>query len=178
MGEPAKDEIVIQPVTNEKLSRWWIICHLWGGLCLKIYLDMSGILKFLPGDPSGSDVESDAKNAGMARLIAFGAVAIGYLLSKSLVRTIESGAMASKGKFALKMSLPILYFVGAVLLAMATAPFISSTTSISKISTLTALSFDIKPAAAPLISSTAATSKKSIPVTSLFDTKYSEEATP
>lgn len=146
MGEPTKDEAVARPVKNEQPSRWWIAYHLWGGICLKTYLDISGLTKLLLGAPSGSDPLSAAQSfATTVALVAVGAVAIGYLLSKSLVSLIESGTMTSKWKLVLKISLPIGYFASAILLAMATGPLISSTTGISKTSTPVAPSSDIKP---------------------------------
>jgi hypothetical protein len=135
MSEPTKDEIVTQPVINEKLSRWWIICHLWGGVCLYIYLVASGTYQLILESQIVYDSESAVRIAGLIMLVTG---LTGYLISRSLVRAIESGAMGNKGKLALKISLPILYFVGAVILAMATTPFISSTTGVSKISMLIA----------------------------------------
>ena len=122
MVEPTEGEAVALAAKNEQPSRWWIAYHLWGGICLKTYLDISGLTKLFLGTPSGSDPASASSYAGMAALIAVGAVVTGYFLSKSLVRVIESGAMARKWKLALKISLPIAYFAGAILLAMATGP--------------------------------------------------------
>lgn len=146
MGEPTKGEAVTRPVKNEQPSRWWIAYHLWGGICLKTYLDISGLTKLLLGAPSGSDPLSAAQSfATTAALVAVAAVAIGYLLSKSLVRAIESGTMTSKGKLILKISLPIAYFVSAVLLAMATGPLFSSSAGVSQTSLPVAPLSDIKP---------------------------------
>lgn len=133
MGEPTEGEAVAQTAKNEQPSRWWIAYHSWGGICLKIYLDQSGLTKLFLGTPSGSDPASASSYAGMAALIAVGAVVSGYFLSKSLVRVIESSAMARKGKLALKASLPIVYFAAAILLAAQTNPL--STSEISRTST-------------------------------------------
>ena len=55
MGEPTKGEAAARPTNNEQPSRWWIAYHLWGGICLKTYLDVSGLTKLFLGAPSGSD---------------------------------------------------------------------------------------------------------------------------
>lgn len=145
MGEPTKGEAATRPTNNEQPSRWWIAYHLWGGICLKIYLDVSGLTKLFLGAPSGSDPASASSFAGMAALIAVGAVAVGYLLSKSLVSAIENGTMVNKAKLAVKISLPIGYFAVAILLAMATGPLVSSPKSASRTSVPVSPSSDMKP---------------------------------
>lgn len=97
MDKSTEGEAVIRPVNGEKLSRWWIVLHLWGGICLKMYLDVSGLSKLILGAPSGSDPASASSYAGAATLVAVGAVAIGYILSRSLVIAID-GSLITKRK--------------------------------------------------------------------------------
>ena len=110
--------------TSEKdnASRWWILFHLWGGICLKAYADVSGLSQLLLGNPKGSGHSAASSYAGTAALIAVVTVASGYFLSKFLVNAIESGGLPSKGKLIVKILLPIGYFAVAISLAMATAP--------------------------------------------------------
>ena len=110
--------------TNEKdnPSRWWVLFHLWGGVCLKAYSDVSGFSQLLLGSPKGSGHSAASSYAGTAAIIAVATVALGYFLSKFLVKSIDSGGLPNKGKLIVKILLPIGYFAGAIFLAMATAP--------------------------------------------------------
>lgn len=145
MNESTKGDVVARPTNSEQPSRWWIAYHLWAGNCLITFLDISGLTKFFLGALSGSDPSSSSSYAGMAALIAVGAVAVGYLLSKSLVRAIENGTIANKIKLAVKIALPIGYFVAAILLAMAIGPLISSPTGVSRTSVPVSPPSDMKP---------------------------------
>lgn len=145
MDKSTEGEAVVRPVKEEKPSRWWIVFHIWGGICLKTYLDVSGLSNLFLGAPSGSDPASASSYAGAAALVAVGAVAIGYFLSKLLVKAIDDGALPNKGKLILKTVLPVVYFAGVVLLAMATAPLIASSTGVSKKALPAAQSSDIEP---------------------------------
>ncbi|WP_018402695.1 hypothetical protein [Marinobacter gelidimuriae] len=107
---------------NDSLSRWWILFHLWGGVCLKAYSDVSGLSQLLLGSLRGSGHSAASSYAGTAAIIAVGTVALGYFLSKFLVNSINSGRLPNKGKLIVKILLPIGYLAGAIFLAMATAP--------------------------------------------------------
>ena len=54
MAKWTEGEEVRQKEEGEKTSRWWMIYHLWGGIFLKAYVDVSGLSKFVLGAPSGS----------------------------------------------------------------------------------------------------------------------------
>lgn len=125
MDKLTKGETVTPPVKEVKPSRWWTTYHGWGGLCLMKCFDASGLSGLLLGNPSSFDHAAISRNAGTAALIAVGAAVIGILLSKSLVKAIDVSALPKNGKLIIKIMLPIVYF-GAVLLAMATGPLISS----------------------------------------------------
>ena len=128
-----RKEILADSTAKEnKSSRWWILFHLWGGIWLKEYVDVSGLSKLLLGGLSGSDPASASTYAGTAGLIAAGAVAIGYFLSRFLVKAIDGSAMPKKAKLIIKTILPIVYVAGAVSLAMATAPLIAPSTGVLK----------------------------------------------
>ena len=111
---------------EEKPSRWWMLYHFWAGICLKAYVDVSGLSKIVLGAPGGADPASASGYAGTAAILSVGAVALGYFLSKSLIKIIDGGTMANKGKIILKTILPIAYFAGAIFLAMATAPLFAA----------------------------------------------------
>lgn len=141
-----RKEILADSTAKEnKSSRWWILFHLWGGIWLKEYVDVSGLSKLLLGGLSGSDPASASTYAGTAGLIAAGAVAIGYFLSRFLVKAIDGSAMPKKAKLIIKTILPIVYVAGAVSLAMATAPLIAPSTGVSKKALPAAQSSDIEP---------------------------------
>lgn len=145
MDKWTEGETTNQPEKVDKPSRWWILFHLWGGVCLKAYVDVSGLSKLMLGTPSGSDPASASSYAGTAGLVAVCAVALGYFLSKSLVKTIDRGAMPNKGKLVVKRILPVAYFAGAVFLAMATAPLFASSEGFTKTSSPVPASSGMKP---------------------------------
>ena len=117
-----------------KPSRWWMIYHFWGGVCLNAYVNVSGLSKLLLGAPSGSDHASASSYAGSAAMIAVGAVALGYYLSKILINSISGSALPNKGKISLKIVFPIIYFILAIFLAMVTEPLIAKSESVQKTS--------------------------------------------
>lgn len=118
-----------------------MLYHGWAGICLKIYVDVSGLSKFILGNPSGSD-----SYAGSAAMLAVVAVALGYFLSKSLIKAIEGGPMPDKGKVTLiKFLLPIAYFAGAVFLGVATAPLFAASEGVQKTSTPAHQKTEMKP---------------------------------
>ena len=121
MGKWTETESINQPQKQGKPSRWWMLFHFWCGVCLKTYTDISGLSQLLLGSSKGSDPASASIYAGTAALIAVGAVALGYFLSKFFVNAIDRGGLPSKGKFIVKTILPFGYFAGAIFLSMATA---------------------------------------------------------
>ncbi len=135
------------PIEKEKKpSRWWMLYHFWAGICLKAYVEVSGLSKFILGSLGGADPASASSYAGTAAILAVGAVALGYFLSKSLIKIIDGGTMNNnKGKIVLKTILPIIYFLGAVFLAMATAPLIASPEGVQKTSTPVTRQSEMKP---------------------------------
>lgn len=122
MDKWTEEDTVNQLQEKDKPSRWWMLFHIWGGVCLKTYADISGLSQLLLGSSKGSDPSAASIYAGTAALIAVGTVALGYFLSKFLVNAIDRGGLPSKGKFIVKIILPFGYFAGAIFLSMVTAP--------------------------------------------------------
>jgi hypothetical protein len=115
----------VSPENNiKKPTRWWTLYHLWGGICLKAYVDESGLSQFMLGHAEVSDPSSSI-GVGSVVMLAVGSIALGYFLSKGVIHVVESGSMPMNRKIALKATLPIVYIAAAVVLAMATAPFFS-----------------------------------------------------
>jgi hypothetical protein len=117
---------LIRPIKKDKLSRWWIAFHLWGGLCLKAFMDISGLLKVVLGPPSAGDQASAAGSAGVVGFLTVAVVAIGYFLSRTIVKAIDATSFPKKAKTTAKVILPFAYFAGAVFLAMVMGPLIAS----------------------------------------------------
>jgi len=132
MNKWSEKDTVNQSQGKDKPSRWWMLFHFWGGVCLKTYTDISGLSQLLFGSSKGSDPSAAYSYAGTAALIAVGTVALGYFLSKFLVKAIDRGGLSSKGKFIVKIILPFGYFAGAVFLSMATAPLFAPSVGISQ----------------------------------------------
>ena len=145
MDKWSEGEVVNQEQISNKPSRWWMLYHFWAGICVKVYVDVSGLSKFIVGPPSGSDPASASSYATSSAMVALGAVALGYFLSKSLVKVIDQSAMPRKGRIALKSILPIGYFLVAVLLSAVTAPILAGSASIKKSSTPVAQQPSMKP---------------------------------
>ena len=145
MDKWTETESINQPEKQDKPSRWWILFHLWGGVCLKAYVDMSGLSKLFLGVPSGSNPASASSYAKTTALVAIGTIVLGYFLSKSLVKMIDSAAMPDKGKNIVKTILPVTYFAGVVFLSMATAPLFASPEDVLKTSFPIVQSSNIKP---------------------------------
>ena len=133
MDNSTEDDVTSENKKDKAPSRWWVLYHFWGGICLNMYFNVSGLSKFLLG--TLGDKNSASNYAGTAAILAVGAVAIGYHLSKSLVKTIDNGGMQNKGKTILKTILPITYFVVAVLLSMVTNPLLASSNEFKKTTT-------------------------------------------
>lgn len=134
MDKWTEGEIVSPGNKSTKPSRWWVLYHIWGGICLKTYADVSGLSKSVLGAPVGSDPASASSYAGSAAMVSVGAVVLGYFLSKSLIDLINRGAIPNKGKIALKFVFPIIYFLVAVFLAMATTQLLAKSNSVQKTS--------------------------------------------
>ena len=94
MGKPAEDEVTNENKTDKAPSRWWVLYHFWGGICLNMYINVSGLSKFLLG--TLGDTNSASSYAGTAAMLAVGAVALGYYLSKALIKKIDGGNMKNK----------------------------------------------------------------------------------
>lgn len=119
-----------KPVKNkEKLSRWWIAFHLWGGLCLLTFVEISGLFDLILGRPEGSDPAFARRHAGLAGLLAVGFVMLGYFLSLNIVKAIDNRFFSKKAKVTIKAILPFAYLAGAVVLATVTSPILTSTSS-------------------------------------------------
>lgn len=124
----------VEPEKNRsKESRWWMVYHFWGGICLKTYFDVSGLSKYILGNPGGSDPASASSYATSSAALAVGAVAIGYYLSKALLTTINGGNMSKNVKTSIKFLLPFAYFVAAMLLTMVTAPLMADNARSNKV---------------------------------------------
>jgi hypothetical protein len=122
-----------EPESTKRSSRWWLLYHFWAGICLKLFVDdVSGLLDFVLGQPSGSDHASASSYALTAALMVGGSVLLGYFLSNSLTKAIDRNNMSRKGRVTLKSILPIVYLIAAIWLGGATASLLSDSTSIQK----------------------------------------------
>jgi len=79
----------------------------------------------------------------MPAVLAVGAVAIGYYLSKSLLAAINGGNMSKNVKSGIKILLPFAYFGTAMLLTMVTTPLMADS-SLSNKSTSAVSTSDVK----------------------------------
>lgn len=132
-------------VKKDKPSRWWMAYHLWCGLCFKTFVDISGLSKIFVGSSSSNDPASASASAGLVGLLTAATVALGYFLSLTITKAIDSASFSAKIKKTAKVMLPFAYFAGAVLLSIAIGPLIASPTiSPAKSSPATASS-EIKP---------------------------------
>lgn len=113
--------------TKKKPSRLRLLLHLWGGICLNAFAETSGLSKAILDPLKGFDPTSASRYATAAGLLTVGIVVAGYFLSSSLVRVIDSISLSQKGRVIIKGALPIAYIIGVVLLAMVTAPILTST---------------------------------------------------
>lgn len=112
---------------EDKPSRWWMAYHLWGGLCLLIFAEISGFYDLLRSTltsliPIISLTPMSAHGyAGIAGLLTSGIfVTIGYFLSKRLVDAINSVFSQRNTKRIIKIVLPFVYFFVATLLGWLT----------------------------------------------------------
>ena len=144
MEELNKTESV-RPIRKDKPSRWWIAFHLWGGLCLKTFVDTSGLSKILVGPPATNEPASAAGYAGVAGLLTAATVALGYFLSRTVVKAINSASLTKKAKTIAKVILPFAYLAGAVFFSMAIGPLFASQASSPKTSAPVTQSSDVKP---------------------------------
>lgn len=122
MDKWTEGELVSRQKKERKPIQWWSLLHLWAGICVKTYFDVSGLSKLILNAISDFHATSATSYARNAAVITMGALAIGYFLSRYLVREIDTSAMPNKRKVILKSVLPIAYFAGAVFLAMTTGP--------------------------------------------------------
>lgn len=111
---------------EQKPSKLWMLYHLWAGFCVKLYFDVSGFSQYVLGSLSGSDPESASDYAEYSTILLVSFMALGYLLSKFLVKAIDGSNIARKVKIFLKSILPIAYFASAILLSVATSPLFAA----------------------------------------------------
>lgn len=145
MDKSTEGEAVNHVQVSDKPSGWWMLYHFWAGICAKVYVDISGLSKFIVGPSSGSDPASASSYAMFYALVAVGAVGLGYFLSKSLVDFIDKSAMPRKGRAALKSIFPFGYFMVAVLLSAVTAPMFAQSAHIQQLSRPVAQKRSMKP---------------------------------
>ena len=126
MDKWSKSEGETTEKVTEKPSHWWMLYHFWGGICLKAYIDVSGISKIILGEPSGSDPVSASSYSNSSAMLAVGVLIIGYILSNSIVKIINGSAMSNKRKSSIKIFLPFGYIIAALSLSMVTAPIIAA----------------------------------------------------
>ncbi len=113
---------------------WWNLYHLWAGYCLKMYFEFSGLSQLLLGSLKGSDKSSSLGHAGISGFMIVGTLALGFFLSRSLIKAIDRGSEKSKGRSFVKAILPIGYLAGAAFFAMVTASSLSQSSSEPSIS--------------------------------------------
>ena len=66
----------VSPENNtKKPARWWTLYHLWGGICLKAYVDESGLSPFMLGPAEVSDPFSSIA-VGSVVILAVGSIAL------------------------------------------------------------------------------------------------------
>ena len=141
-----KEVFVMPEQENKSSSRWWFLYHFWAGICLKLYVDdVSGLLDFVLGEPSGSDHASASSYAVTAALIVGGSVLLGYFLSNSLTKVIDRNTMSRKGRVTLKSILPIIYLIAAIWLGGATASLLAESKSVQKSSAPIGQQSEVKP---------------------------------
>lgn len=89
------------------LSKWWILLHIWGGLCFKGIFDGSGISNVI------RDSGNQTFEIGILIFTAFSILlfSIGYLLSKYLVEFINKKRLIDKSRILLLRILPAAYFL-------------------------------------------------------------------
>ena len=145
MDNSPVEESPVQIGEEKKESRWWVAYHLWAGVCLKAYTDASGLSKNILGTLRGSDVSSASNYAVGAAIIAVGAFALGYFLSKVIIKAVNNSALPKTGKIIVKSILPVVYIVGAVLLAMITGPDFAESNKFQKTTSPVSQQSSIKP---------------------------------
>lgn len=82
-----------------------------------MFADMSGLYRWL------LEVHGSATTSA---LIALGIFALGYFISKSLVTGIENSSLSHRDKIAVKIFLPLIYFLAAGLLTFALASLVGA----------------------------------------------------
>ncbi|MDO8282471.1 MAG: hypothetical protein Q7U10_07595 [Thermodesulfovibrionia bacterium] len=148
MDKWIEGEIATQEVKQEKPSRLWMLYHLWAGICLKVYGDISGFSEVIQSLVSGEDSVFASNYAGFSAIIAVVPVAFGYYLSQSITRAIDGLAITQNRRAILKTLLPIAFFIGAILLAMATTQFWEVSVSSSRRLSTDLQQSDIQPVVA------------------------------
>jgi hypothetical protein len=145
MDKSSEDETISSKQKGEKPSRWWMLYHLWCGICVKVFADISGLSKFILGVTSGSDHASASSYAGTATMVAIGAVALGYFLSKSLVNVIDRSVVSKKVRIVFKSILPVIYFIATAFFASVLEPLLAKSESVQRSPTTITQQSKIKP---------------------------------
>lgn len=111
---------------KKKPSRFQILLHLWGGICLNAFAETSGLSRVVLAPLKGFEATSASRYAGVAGLLTVAFIVAGYFLSSCLVKVIDSSSLSQKSRTIIKASLPISYIIIAVLLAMVTTSILTS----------------------------------------------------
>ena len=100
-------------------NAWPLLINLWGGVCLNaaIVTALGTLTDRFLSLQSGSH-EASSYYAAFSVLLMIGIVAIGYKLSSALVAHIDAREMPRLKRNLLKSILPVVYFAGAVVVAM------------------------------------------------------------
>jgi S1-C subfamily serine protease/cytochrome c-type biogenesis protein CcmH/NrfG len=119
-----------------KPSRWWVVYHVWAGICLNQVATLSGFYSKLLPRPWLESVTLESteafKDSVATKITFFGTVimlvlvGIGYVASKSLLAAIDRGKDSPRKKRAVKWVLPIAYPVVAGLAASWIGPFVDT----------------------------------------------------
>lgn len=118
----ANKEVNCSDNTTSKPSKLWFLYHSWGGICLWLYMEVSGLSNYALPTPSGSSHASASSFAGKYALLNIGMIALGYFLSKVIIDAIDRRPTSNKLKKTSKAILPIIYLASAIFLSALSAP--------------------------------------------------------
>lgn len=120
-----KQREMVEPSTNNEVpqvrhSRWRLILHIWGGICLQAAVSASNLFK----RQGGSTLQEASVNAHVAGGAAILSLVVGYLLSRQLGRILDRISLSPAKRKAIFIGLPFAYFALSFLL-FATVSLIS-----------------------------------------------------